>query len=162
MGWDCLSPCLLTMRASGSCLMPSQGNPGNELGKGEASASASCLEGEKHGIPSEREGQLYEAIHHRINGAAAQNSHPRSRWMGVGGAVSHSGLALLLMLWSFTLAREEAVGKVISLPLHSRPSFKHCSFKQGCQIQLQLGDGCSGMITRKSFFSISHFCPCIH
>lgn len=93
-------------------------------GEGEISASASRLKGEDHGIPSEREEQLYEAIHHRINGTAAQNSHPRSRWIGVGGAVNHGRLALLLTLWSFTLAREKAVGKVISLPLHGRPLFK--------------------------------------
>lgn len=81
-------------------------------------------------IEREREGQLYEAIHHRINGAAAQNSHPRSRWMEVGGAVRHGGLALLLTLWSFTPAREKAVGKVISLPLHRGPLFKRCSINK--------------------------------
>lgn len=139
--------------------MPSQGNPGKELGKGEASASASCLEGEDHGIPSEREGQLYEAIHHCINGAAAQNSHPRSRWIGVGGAVRHGGLALLLTLWSFTLAREKEAGKVISLPRHGRPLFKRCSFESGRQTQLEPADGRSRTVTRKSF---SPFCIFAH
>lgn len=92
-------------------------------GEREASASASRLEGKDHGIPSEREEQLYEAIHHCVNGAAAQNSHPRSRWMRVGGAVNHGGLALLLTLWSFTLACEKAAGKVISrLYLNTRLS----------------------------------------
>lgn len=137
--------------------MPSQGNPGKELGKGEASASASCLEGEDHGIPSEREGQLYEAIHHCINGAAAQNSHPRSRWIGVGGAVRNGGLALLLTLWSFTPAREKEAGKVISLPRHGRPLFKRCSFESGRQTQLELADGHSR--TRKSFSPFCIFVP---